>query len=1021
MKGNLFKYFFGALRFILKCCPGIIFFIFCSTVARPQNTAHLNIEKVQEEGLKNSYIFSIGQDKNGFMWFGTAEGLFKYDGYSFKGFDNISGISTFLNNKPIVCIYPENDKLWVGYVGGISVIDINTQSVQNYPSPGSLVINCIFAKSDSAFWVGTNTGLFQFNKITFEWDKLAGPDKDVSVNSISDDKKGHLYLASTNSICCFSKSTGKFDYFYPHLHVYPKTDKIVCPNLNKSLIDHNGNIWISTWGGGLVKFNPATRKIKQWVHPSDDLHLSPYYIVLDLLADKAGNIWLANKEGGLTIFNEANNTFTNYPVEWQSENKISAPVTCLFCDRSGIIWIGTGNGIFKYDPFNTHLSKTEIRLKTDTGVAAIYDSPLTMLKDRDGFFWIGMYGGVFIFDQKKKLLYDYNKALGLSPNLTVLNIIQDLNGSVWLTAKNLLVKVEKETVAGHIVLAPTIFKLPEIQSTITSLYIDKEKRFWIGTHKQGVYRFYPETKKFTRFNYNDKAPGPGIKEIDTFFEISKDSLLAGGVNTGLILLHTNTNWYEKIQWQNVPGITAGASINGIGKTGKKLWIATDYSGLLETDLHFKRPLVTTVNDGLPSMDIASIVTDKQNNLWMLTNSGVVKFKTFNKKITVLDKRDGIQSFDELNSLLFENDSTLLIGSRGCIYSLITTQITKNRQPPKVFITNLKVFDKDYHVQKSRPIELNYNQNYFSLEYVALNYTRSKFNRYAYKMDGLDKKWIDAGSRRYVSYANLEEGTYKFNVKACNSEGVWNNVPARLVLIIYPPFWHRWWFYCLIVVFFTCLIYSIYQYNINQFKLRQQLRDKIARDLHDDIGSTLSGINIFSKIALQQMGPGQPGTDLIEKISERSKKTMDALSDIVWSINTRNDGMDNFLIKANEYLSVLEVQGIGFDFTVDENIRQLKIGMILKKEMYLIFKEAICNASKYANCTFIQLCLTRVKDVGTLSIHDNGKGFDMLKIPAGNGIYNMRQRAKRMGAELYIQSGENKGTTITLNFRITRFR
>lgn len=200
-----------------------------------------------------------------------------------------------------------------------------------------------------------------------------------------------------------------------------------------------------------------------------------------------------------------------------------------------------------------------------------------------------------------------------------------------------------------------------------------------------------------------------------------------------------------------------------------------------------------------------------------------------------------------------------------------------------------------------------------------------------------------------------------------------------------------------------------------------MRDKIASDLHDDIGSTLSGINIFSKIALQQMRPGQPGTELMEKISERSKKTMDALSDVVWSINTRNDGMDNFLMKANEYLAVLEVQDIGFDFTVDEKLRHLKIGMVLKKELYLIFKEAICNASKYANCTFIQIYLTRHKDICTLSIHDNGKGFDILKLSAGNGIYNMRQRAKRMDAEFHIESGENKGTTITLNFRITRFR
>ena len=159
-----------------------------------QDINNLSIERVQDDGLKNNYILSIGQDKNGFMWFGTVEGIFRYDGYNFKGFDNTTANSGFLVNKPVLSICPENNNLWVGYVGGISVIDINTESIRNFPSPGSLVINCIFAKNDSIFWVGSNAGLFQFNKRRSTWEKMAGLDKDASVNWICDDKRGHLYL-----------------------------------------------------------------------------------------------------------------------------------------------------------------------------------------------------------------------------------------------------------------------------------------------------------------------------------------------------------------------------------------------------------------------------------------------------------------------------------------------------------------------------------------------------------------------------------------------------------------------------------------------------------------------------------------------------------------------------------------------------------------------------------------------------------------------------------------------------------
>jgi two-component sensor histidine kinase len=503
--------------------------------------------------------------------------------------------------------------------------------------------------------------------------------------------------------------------------------------------------------------------------------------------------------------------------------------------------------------------------------------------------------------------------------------------------------------------------------------------------------------------------------------LSKESLLVGGVNSGLLLYNIHTNTYKKIKWGNVPAAPIDASINVIYKTGDNLWIGTQFDGLWQTNVKFEKPVVTSVDDGLPSMGISSMVKDKENNLWILTSSGAVKFQVADRKITVFDKKDGIQNLDELNSLFIDNDN-VVIGGRGCIYNLTPGRILKNMRPPNVFITNLKIFDKDYNVEKSKPIELNYNQNYFTLEYAAINFTRPKLNRYAYKMDGLDTKWNDAGSRRYVSYANLQEGSYTFNVKACNNEGVWNNVPARLVIIITPPFWHRWWFYLSLIIVISAIIYSLYIYNINQLKIRLQIRDKIARDLHDDIGSTLSGINIFSKIALQKMNAVEPGGfELFEKISDRSQKTLDALSDIVWSINTRNDGMDNLLMKANEYLAILEAQGIGFDFRVDPDMEHMKFEMILRRELYLIFKEAVCNAAKYAQCSFIKINLSHYKETCTLTVQDNGVGFNVDAVSSGNGIYNMRQRAEKMNGELTIESKENEGTTIILNFRITRFR
>jgi ligand-binding sensor domain-containing protein/two-component sensor histidine kinase len=985
----------------------------------PQNVDNLRIEKVPEEGLTNDYVVCINQDSNGFMWFGTREGLFRYDGYSFKAFKNLPGDSTSLVNNVIITLYPEKNNLWVGSLGGLSCIDVNTRAVKNFTANKALQVYAILPKNDSIFWVGTTSGLFQFNKITRRWIRVPGLDKNVFVSSITDDHKNHLYITTHNGFYALTKSSGAWKHYHPDLPWYPKISKDWPIFYCKSLLDSAGNLWMTTWNAGLVRFNTQTETIKTWSHQTNDTHLPPYKVAIDILQDPAGHLWLANVQGGLTIFDPSKNKFTNYPIDWKSENKFSGAVETLFRDRAGAYWIGTASGIYKYDPYTIHLSKKILLLKKGKSFEQPYNSPDVILKDNEGALWLGTYDGLFIANEKTGILTDVNKAIGLPANSPVFTIIQDKTGAIWCNEKNLLVKIIKKSTGRSFSFHSEVFRSDEIKTNIVALLIDQSKQVFVGTHGDGIFKLDQVTKKFTSCHYEEKDSRSKINEIRSFCEIGKDSVLVVGENTGLILFHTNTGVYQHIQW---PGVSRLGDINIILKNRNDVWIGTEYKGLWQTDTHLKKPLIINLNDGLPSLDIVSVAADKDGNIWSLTNAGIVEFNRLNKKISVFDKKDGVQSLEGFNSVIADKSGNVLVGGRGCIYDIDPVGILKNTRPPSVLITDLKVFDKDYDIPKGQTIYLNYDQNYFSFEYVCLNYTQSKLNRYAYKMDGLDKKWNDAGSRRYVSYANLDEGTYTFNVKASNNEGIWNNVPARLVIVISPPFWHTWWFYLASVFVVSAVVYSLYMYNINQLKIRLQMRDKIARDLHDDIGSTLSGINIFSKIALQKMSAHEAGGfELVEKISDRSQKTLDALSDIVWSINTRNDGMDNFLMKANEYLAILEAQGIGFDFSVDQDMEHMKFGMILRRELYLIFKEAVCNASKYANCSFINISLTHYKETCTLTVRDNGKGFNMDAVSSGNGIYNMRQRAQKMNGDLDIKSKVNEGTTVTLNFRITRFR
>ena len=329
---------------------------------------------------------------------------------------------------------------------------------------------------------------------------------------------------------------------------------------------------MGTWDAGLIRFDTGTGKIEAWSHQSDNVHLLPYKIVAGLLQDDNGNIWMANKEAGLTIFNPSKNKFVNYPVEWGGETKISGGVKTLFRDKSGTVWIGTENGIFKYDPHRISLPRTDLFLKTDTGLQQTYISPITMLKDKDGLWWMGMYEGLFIFDSKTGVLQDYTKRLGIPGSLPVFNIIQDYTGVLWLTAKNLLVKISKKTSHGKTSFQTEIFKSPEIQSAMYTLYTDKENRIWIGTNSNGIFRFDPVSKEFISYHYNEIGINHKIKQIRSFCELSKDSLLIGGVRTGLFLLNTNNGRYKKISWDNVNPAAVDPTVNVIYKKGNNLWI-----------------------------------------------------------------------------------------------------------------------------------------------------------------------------------------------------------------------------------------------------------------------------------------------------------------------------------------------------------------------------------------------------------------------------------------------------------------
>jgi two-component sensor histidine kinase len=355
------------------------------------------------------------------------------------------------------------------------------------------------------------------------------------------------------------------------------------------------------------------------------------------------------------------------------------------------------------------------------------------------------------------------------------------------------------------------------------------------------------------------------------------------------------------------------------------------------------------------------------------------------------------------------------------------EILSNPVVPKVVITDLRIRNKTVDVRQpgsplenavylTKKITLPYRDNMITFEFAALDFLAPEKNQYQYKLEGFDDDWINSGNTHVATYTNLDPGTYTFSVKGSNKDGVWNESGTSIQLIIIPPWYMTWWFRTLIVLAVSSVIYYFYRYRLNQALKLHTMRNSIANDLHDEIGSNLSNISIFSEVAQQRKGTASETEPLLQKISEYSQVSMAAMSDIVWMINARNDAFENIVSRMRLLAAeVFEAKNYTLHLHFDEQLNQLSLNMEQRKNFYLIYKEAINNVAKYSACQNVWINLKKENSSIVLTVKDDGIGFTTNNQNQGNGLYNMQKRSEVLKGKLTIDSAVGKGTMIQLIF------
>ena len=980
-----------------------------------------------DDGLSQNSVTCIFQDSRGFMWFGAQDGLNRYDGYDITVFNYDPDDSTTISSLYIIDIVEDSrQNLWIGTVEGLNRLDLKTGKITRFmftsENKNTLPnrINTLLVDNLDRLWVGTfGDGLYvsdlatEQKNITFKNYHHDQMDSNSlchdNVYNLYQDRYGNIWIGTKAGL---NKYLPETDNFLQYQNIPDDTTSLSHNNISALFRDLDGYLWVGTrYSGWLNRLDPVTHRFRHY----QALNLTGVSAIAE---DSSGVIWFGGEENrGLTEFNKWDQSFTHIVHDDRKSGSLSGNMIAdIYVDRSGIIWIASLlGGVNKLDYRKSKFRHFQHNPADANSLSA--NHIWSIFEDHLGKVWIGTWGGgVNVYDPETGKFKQYKNdpldPASLSSDWVYV-ILEDHSQSIWIGTVNGLNKFNRARDSFK------IYRRSEqatglTSSRITSLYEDRKGNLWIGT-MHGLNTWNNRTQTFSRYFNQDEEPGSNI-----IFHIYEDHTGTFWISTtgGLYTFYPATGKFLRFPLlQEKSGKTSSNYVSFVheDKNGN-LWLAT-VEGLKKYERTGDKIFHFGMSDGLPSMTINGMLEDDQGFLWISTGSGLSRFDPRTRIFRNYIHKDGLQS-REFNDRAFHkgNSGYFFFGGINGFNMFRPEDVHDNPYIPPVVLTSLHFPDAPGAeislFDTATSIRLLYEQNDFTLRFVALNFTNSENNQYAYKLEGYRDEWINCGTQRQATFTNIDPGAYIFHVKASNNDGIWSERSASLPIYIAPPYWRAWWFRMLIMMLLTGLIYLLYRYRVSRLLEIERLRIQIASDLHDDIGSSLTKIAVHSEI-IKTTTDAKKIRASSQKIGDMSRGIITTLSDIIWSIDARNDRLGDLVDRMRDFLDQSQDESQPeIIFNPVDIEEELKIGQQIRQNVYLIFKELVNNAIKHARASKIEVQLYSGNGILSLSVADNGDGFEPQPSSAGHqGIKNMYMRAGKINAHLQIE--RTNGTCITL--------
>jgi signal transduction histidine kinase/ligand-binding sensor domain-containing protein len=972
------------------------------------------------------------------MWFGTQNGLNTYDGHGFETYRFNPDDEGSLRDNFIESLYEDSKGLlWVGtQEGWLERFDRHSGSFTHYEV--SSHVFAIAEDSEGDLWLGSkDPGLLKFDPETGEtqvvWDV-----KDVM--SVVIDDEGIVWATSPeNGLGRYDPETKKLSIFeqeYPSHHL---------------VIDTEQQLWLATWGGGLGRWDEELGQVDYWPHDPENPNSPSNDYLSTLHIGMSNTLWIGTYQNGISRLNTETFSYIHYTHDPTDSTSLSRDMVLSICqDKSGIVWIGGGTG--------GGVSRILISADRFGHYRPVLDDPNSLSSalvtsiagDESDVIWIGTFSGLDRWDQSNGIWRNYNhdpEDLDSLIDNSVRSLYVDRNGTLWIGTEGGLERYDPSRDIFIHYGGPVVMWMDE----------GPLGRFWMAT-KSGFYEFDRVHEEFILID-------EGYAWKIMVLEDNQGRIWVGSSGDGVGLYDPiDGSWEHYLPDPEDPFSLSDNFVESIQQDQSgTIWIGTG-NGLnryMEDSQTFRS---YHVKDGLADNRIAGILEDNDGKLWLATNGGLSRFDVASETFENYTVRDGLQSnIFWRNSYFRSDDGRLYFGGDNGFNVFYPENIVPNPQIPPVSITKVSLFNKTLHIDQitDGSLSLNYDENFLSFDFIALDYTDPKQNQYAYQMLGLDSDWIEAGNRRHADYPDLRPGDYVFRVIGSNNDGVWNEVGASVAITIKPPIWQTPWFIGLVIAALVGMGYAGSRLRVRNLEARgreleqeveartaelsetnlelqqamverkraekalaaaaakvaiREERGRLARDLHDSVTQSIYSSTLLAEAGRRLVDGGDVGQarTTFQRLGQITQQALKEMRLLVYELRPLALEQVGLVSALQGRLDAVERRaGVDARLVVDEG---LEVDPVCESALYFLAHEALNNALKHAAPRRVEVSLDVLENYGfRLTITDDGVGFDPIEAEesGGLGLVSMRERIERFGGSFELESELGEGTTITI--------